>query len=222
MKRPGVAVVMTAAPGTLPRVRYNSRMASARGATDRLKLFVDRVDRTAGRRAIVDQTVRAHFSLRSDAEAGASTFTTDAGDEEDLRSLLLDFRSFLSPTEDVFANRIFNILEQTLLDEELKQANRQNREAWKLACHGYISVVVNEKVYTAEQCFDLIVNGDLFHMDEQKAAEFSSLPLVMRSMMSQQMISLVLNGLQALWSTRNIAAIALEDAHDSSDIPADG
>ncbi len=222
MKRPGAAVVMTTAPGTLPRVRYNSRMASARGATDRLKLFVGRVDRTTGRRAIVDKTVRVDFSLRFDAEVEAYTFTTDAGDEEDLRSLLLDFRPFLSSKEDVCANGIFNILEQALHDEELKQANRRNREAWKLARHGYVSVVVNEKAYTAEQCFDLIVNGDLFHMDEQKAAEFSSLSLPMRSMMFQQMISLVINGLHALCSTRNIAAIVLDDALDSSDIPADG
>jgi len=177
-------------------------MASKRTDAQKLTLFVERVDRAANRRAIKERTIRAHFSVNSEADRTA--FTADVGDEEDLRSLLLDFRSFLAPKEDAHANRIFNILELRLTDEELKEVARTHREAWQKVLAGDGRAVVNGRVYSAEEAFDLIINGDLFHMDEQKAQAYASLPQPIRLLLQNQMVRLVIHGLELLWLTRNL------------------
>jgi hypothetical protein len=161
-------------------------VASKRSDAQKLTLFVERVDRAADRRAIKEQTIRSHFSV--DANTDEMALTADVGDEEDLRSLLLDFRSFLAQKEDTYANRIFNILEQQLTDEELKEIARTHREAWKKDLAGNARAVANGHTYSAEEAFNLIINGDLFHMDEQKAQEYASLPQPIQILLRTQMV----------------------------------
>jgi len=181
-------------------------MTSKRSDAQKLELFVERVERAVGRRALREKTIRAHFSV--DANAEQTAFTADSGDEEDLRSLLLDVRSFLAPQEDVHAYRIFNILELQLTDDELKQAARENREDWKKVMAGRAQAVVNGRAYSAEDAFNLIINGDLFHMDVNKAEEYTGLPQPIRLMLQTQMVQLVIYGLGVLWATRNIIIAA--------------
>jgi hypothetical protein len=189
-------------PRTVGRGVYGSDMAGRRTDAQKLNLFVDRVERAVDRRAVTENTIKAHFSV--DANAEQTAFTADSGDEEDLRSLLLDFRSFLAPKEDVHANRMFNILEKLLTDNELKQDARANREVWKRVLAGSVRAVVNGHAYSAQDAFDLIINGDLFHMDEEKAQEFAGLPEPIRLMLQTQMVQLVIDGLGVLWATRNL------------------
>lgn len=189
-------------PRTVDCGLYCSDMASMRSDAQKLNLFVERVERAVDRRAVKEKTIRAHFSVDANAEHAA--FTADSGDEEDLRSLLLDFRSFLAPQEDVHAYRIFNILELRLTDDELKRAARENREDWKKILAGRARAVVNSRAYSAEDAFNLIINGDLFHMDVQKAEEYAGLPQPIRLMLQTQMVQLVIYGLGVLWATRNI------------------
>ena len=66
---------------------------------ERLLHFVATVDRCISRRAVQERTLRARFSIRStigepvDVEA-------DHGDEEDVRSLMLEFRKLLAKDND--------------------------------------------------------------------------------------------------------------------------
>lgn len=168
-----------------------------------------RVEQTVGRRAIVNNTLAARFSIQF--QEGQSTFTSDTGDEEDFRSLVLDFRSFMAAKEDVFANRIFNIIEEMTSDPENVEAIRHNRERWRVARKGQMAIIVNGKTLSAEECFDLYVNGDLFHQDESKAKFLATLPELMQQLIRQQMVSFVMDGLGPLWATRNVAIAVLDE-----------
>jgi hypothetical protein len=183
-------------------------MASTRTDAQKLDLFVKRVDRAVDRRAVKEKTIRAYFSVDTSHEQTA--FTGDTGDEEDMRSLLLDFRSFLAPKEDVHAYLIFNILEVRLTDDELKQHARDNRQDWKKVLAGNTHAVVDNHAYSAEDAFNLIINGDLFHMDEEKTREWARMPQPIRLMLQAQMVQLVIYGLSVLWATRNIVIAAQE------------
>src|SRR4051794_15055211 len=97
-------------------------MATDRTRDQKLALFSERVTKALSRRAVVDKTLRAGFSLKASEDATSLTF--NSGDEEELRALLIDFRPFTMEKEDVFYNRISNDLELRLADPELKEGAR--------------------------------------------------------------------------------------------------
>lgn len=104
-----------------------------RSDVERLRLFCDRVNRTLAR-AVQDGTIRAKWELRSSAENGMS-LATDFGDDEDVRSLLLDVRRFFSDGEDVFFNAIANVVERVVQDDELldSRSARSSSSCWTKA-----------------------------------------------------------------------------------------
>lgn len=183
-------------------------MAATRDPEERLQLFVAKVDSALGRRAVREETLQAAFTITGGPEQ--STFEFDTGDEEDVRSLLIDFRSFVASKEPEFANWVFNQLERHLVDEELRVAARNNRKYWDAAKAGPVRTLMNDRQFTAEQTFDLIVNGAIFHVDQDKAAVWSDLPEFVRQMMLTTLNRFVIDGLQVLVPTRNIVAEALE------------
>lgn len=188
----------------------------SRTPAERLLLFVQRVDQAVNRRAIAEKTLRAHLSMS--AGANGSIFTADTGDEEDLRSLLLDFRSFLAPGEPVHVHAIFNLIEQQTRSFENKDANRHNRQQWDIARRGQMGLKINDRLVTAEDCFDLYVNGELFHQDQQKAAFIASLDPFMQGVLRHQMVSFMMDGLGGpLWGTRNVAASVLAEMKGAKD-----
>ncbi|MHB1009914.1 MAG: hypothetical protein ACYC1E_11910 [Propionibacteriaceae bacterium] len=182
-------------------------MPKRRAAEDRLRLFVDRVERLAKRRAIDEQTVHARLSFEFGEEEGM-IFSADLGDPEDLRSLLMDFRPFVSAKEDVYVPRIFNLLEQMLTDQGLIEDARQNREAWKTLMAGLVPVYVNDHKYDAEHSLDLILNGDLFHMDVDKSEEIERLPGLVQDVLRHNVASTAIQALTVLWPTKNIIEMA--------------
>jgi hypothetical protein len=52
---------------------------------------------------------------------------------------------------------------------------RDNRQDWKKVLAGNTRAVVDNRAYSAEDAFNLIINGDLFHMDEEKTREWACL-----------------------------------------------
>ena len=108
----------------------------------------------------------------------------------------------MSPSEDVFASAIFNVLERRLTDEELRDISRDNRAAWGDALRGHVAIQVDDKEYRGEGCFDLIVNGSIFHVDEAKATEYAALPDFMQVMIHQEMIGLVELWVRTSWLTQ--------------------
>jgi hypothetical protein len=125
---------------------------------------------------VTGETIEAGFTIHGSEQEGRIHVATSLGDEEDVRSLLVEVRKFLSEKEDVFFPRIAGIVERSVTDPELVKANRDNRAVWKRALNvGSMGLVVDEKSYPPYRCFDLVVNGGLFHDDAGKAAEFAGL-----------------------------------------------
>ena len=140
------------------------------------------------------------------------TFTTDQGDEDDLRSLMIDMRMFLSPNEDVSFTRISNQLERQLNDDELRDANRANRSSWKRALRGDIGMVVNEKRYTAEDFFDLVGNSDHFHLNDQKESELTRMGPILQGFRWAATVGMVNDCLLVLHAERNLIQRALDSS----------
>lgn len=171
----------------------------------RLRLFCQQVEQTLSRRAVRDRTIEAKFSL-SAHEGGDLVSTVSLGDDEDVRSLLMDVRKFLAPREDVFFPGITNIVHRLTADhDDLREANTHNRAAWNRDQQGDgVALVINDSRLTPAECFDLVINGVLFHLDEEKARQFESLPQMMREFALVAVNSLVINVLRTLHAQRNL------------------
>jgi hypothetical protein len=175
---------------------------------ERLRLFCELVDGALSRRAVTEGTIRASWSLSS-SEEGGLVHDIDTGDDEDLRSLMLDFRKFLASREDVHFPRIAGIVERRVTDEDLRSGSRQNRQGWKRVLAGDIQMHANGHNYTRERCFDIVVNGKLFHTDLAKAEEFDQLPAECQGFVSASVAVLVIRGLEVLSAERNLIRRAI-------------
>ena len=132
------------------------------------------------------------------------TWTSDLGDNEDLRSLLLDFRKFVSDDEDTFYYKIANIVEVSIPDVDLKAANRTNREGWKQVLTGDIQLHVNGVNYDRERCFKLLVNGKWFHSSAELEAEYDGLPAEFQSFILANVNALAIKSINVLVAERNL------------------
>lgn len=191
-------------PRTYPRC-----VAATVDPEKRLRLFVEKFDAAVSRRAIREGTIQAGWTLQASDES--SELTTDLGDDDDVRSLMIDFRSFVSPKEPAFANRVFNELERRLSDDTLKEHARSNRVHWDRAKAGGGQVVNNGVIYTAERAFDLRINGEIFHSDEAKRAEWDALGPWIQAMLRTMVNGFIIDGLYALHPTRNLVNQALKE-----------
>jgi len=166
------------------------------------------VAKARGRRAITGPTIEAGFTLHFGRFEGPAV-ETQLGDEDDVRSLMADLRKFLAPGEDVYFHRIANIVERAVTDEEMREANRHNREGWKIVrTEGLVRSEPHNR--TPETWFDLIVNGEVFHDDEAKRAEFESLPEDLQAIGRATVNAMLFRMLQVLWPERNLVTAAFE------------
>jgi hypothetical protein len=176
---------------------------------ERLRLFCDRVAEAVARRAITDRTVSARFTIGWSEEDGLRAVLF-LGDDEDARSLLVAVRPFFSNGDDVHFNRIANIVERLVTDPELHEANRVNRESWKAALAGDLQLSADGAHYNHGGCFDLLVNGVLFHHDRDKIAEFERLDPLSQNLVRRNVNGLVLRALRILHVERNLINAAFE------------
>ena len=138
---------------------------------------------------------------------------TNLGDDEDVRSLLLEVRKFFSDKEDVHFPRIANLVELAVKDkdEELHDANRANRQSWKQALGSSgITLHANGINYVPERCFDIVINGQMFHDDAAKAAEFEHLPPELQAWVLTNVNAVVLAVLRILHAERNLIMAAFD------------
>jgi len=140
------------------------RTNSNRSVEERLRTFCRVVQDAVSRRAIQQGTIASGFQLKADRGQPVQV-TTNLGDEEDLRSLMLDVRKFFLNQEAAHFLTVTNLVERRLTDQELKDFNRTNRDSWRSAMNGGIGYQMNGVAYDAEKMFNLMVNGGLFHYD---------------------------------------------------------
>lgn len=181
----------------------------------RLITFCRVAEDAVSRRAIQQGTIGAAWSLRGQVDEPVE-LTTDLGDIEDVRSLLLDVRKFFLNDEAAHFPSVANILEKRLTDNDLRDANRTNRRSWKNTMEGGLVYNHNGTCYTAERMFDLMVNGGMFHFDDVLAATWDGLDPMSRGMMQAQVHGLVLNCVAIAHAQRNVIRQALN--HGSLDL----
>lgn len=175
---------------------------------ERLRLFCELVTKARNRRAITGPTLEAGFTLHFGRFEGPAV-ETSLGDEDDVRSLMADLRKFLAPGEDVYFYRVANIVERSVTDEEMRGANRHNREGWKIVrTEGLVRSEPHNR--TPEAWFDLIVNGEVFHDDAAKRAEFERLPEDLQATGRATVNAMLFRMLQVLWPERNLVTAAFE------------
>ncbi len=153
-------------------------MTAQRSDLERLQLFLDVVNDALGRRA-VRNGLRTSWDWEWDEAAGDVRFLCDRGDEEDLRSLMLDLRKFVSNKEDVFLNKIFNLLWLMTADQDRLRTEVQHlRQSWKSAQNDTECVVMPDRglwSLSPLECWDLWVNGGLFHNDQDLQSRYAAL-----------------------------------------------
>jgi hypothetical protein len=169
---------------------------------NRLRLFVENVQDVMSRRAVIDGTVQSSFTI----EAGANkpfTIRSAQSDTDDLMALMASFRKFTMHKEPVHFFRVCNVLEQALTDDDMRERNRVNREYWKTELERHM-LVINGWSPTAEDLFNLKINGSMFHDDLDKAAKWDGIPAVMKGMAEQAVTGMVVGCINLLPYQRNL------------------
>ena len=177
---------------------------------DRLLHYVATVDRCISRRAVQERTLRARFSIRSTIGEPVEV-EADHGDEEDVRSLMLEFRKLLAKDDDAHFFGICNLVERRVDDSEMLTYTRSNRDNWKVALSGAINFEHNGRSLRGESLMDAWINGVLFHSDPAMAAVFEALPHMLSAMMYQDINSMIIECLRAAHAQRNVVNEILEN-----------
>lgn len=176
----------------------------------RLRLFCESVDKAINRRAVRDGTIAAAFHIEGGEDAHV-TWSVSLGDDEDVRSLLVDVRRFLAPKEDVYFPGIANIVAMSVSDPELVNASAVNRESWAdVLGRGPLNLYADGLQYTPARCFDIVVNGEMFHDDVAKQEEFRALQPMFRDFVLQTVNSVTIELLKVLQAERNVVVAAFE------------
>jgi hypothetical protein len=137
--------------------------------------FVERVDELSSLR-VVQSGMRWSLNITYETATGVMRQRIDGPDEEDLRSLLLTFRHFISEDEPVFVARVLNECIAALTDSEVRQMVEEARTVWhRLIKSGPLDLSIDGVRYTPERCLDYWLNGHYFHSDEEKATTLETL-----------------------------------------------
>jgi hypothetical protein len=177
-----------------------------RSPEERLRHFVAVVEHCIGRRAIQEGTLKATFKLET-AQGKSMELTTDFGDEEDVRSLLLDFRKLIAPKDDAHFTSICNIIEMLdnpCVDDDLLEYNRTNRASWKQALAGQLRFVYNGRTLGGEDFLGTLINGLWFHSDRAEETFYRSLDPVSQALLRQEAYAAIYHCLRVANAQRNV------------------
>lgn len=155
--------------------RKKDKHSASLGPQERLDLFRKRVNELEDLRLIrLGMKMDFLFTLNSDSKP--LQCEANEPDEDDLRSFLLLFRHFISESEPIFLNRIFNDCLRFLTDDDLKGEVKKARCFWqKRMSSGPVKILRDAKPISPEYMLDLWINGRYFHNDAQKASELEGL-----------------------------------------------
>jgi hypothetical protein len=146
------------------------------GAIAQFENFCHQADRLKSQ-SLVQSGWDNSYSLNFTKGQGVTMSLTQPN-EEQLRSLLLELRRFISPKDPAFINRIYNLCDAHITSDELKGLLRHAREQWKVAQRNSgMRLVMNERQITPAHLADLWINGHYFHgsIDDPKTLELREL-----------------------------------------------
>lgn len=125
--------------------------------------------------------------------------------------MLLDLRLFTMPKEDLFYPNIASTVSSHIRDDEIRADVTEFSDSWDQSLIGRMRPVVDGKSYTTADAFNLLVNGDLFHIDVDKAREFAELAAVYQAMLRHAVREFAINALPVLVGTANLVAVAFNN-----------
>jgi hypothetical protein len=142
---------------------------------ERLSLFRKRASEMEDLR-LIRSGMKMQFRLTFDSDSRTLHYEANEPDEEDIRSFLLLFRRFISQSEPIFINRIFDDCLRLLSDDVLKSEVKMARDSWKKrTSSGPVKMLCDGNPISPEYMLDLWINGHYFHDDAKKASELEGL-----------------------------------------------
>jgi len=133
-------------------------------------------------------------------------------EEEELRSFLLTFRHFVAEKEDVSINRIFNLCQQKLTDDKLREYLVKTRGIWKRAHETVgIDMVYQGKKQAPEQITKLWLSGTYFHKDEDKRTILKGLLFPQTILFKHQFLSFLVEATRMVLYVDGIVKKVLND-----------
>lgn len=181
-----------------------------RSDEERLRHFVAVVAACIGRPAVQQRTLKANLKLVG-SEQGELITELDLGDEEHVRSLMLDFRKLIAAKDDAFFYSICKVLERRLPDGEELRCARLHRAAWKEALGGRLHIVHNHRTVGGGSALDVWINGVLFHNDVADAEWYEGLDTVTEALFQHQVRSTLIDCLRVAHVQRNLVKHVLDD-----------
>lgn len=143
---------------------------------DTLTRFVQRVDRVTSHSALQrPQAFSPSWSFSWERGADAE-FTREGLSDEEFEGVLTRLRPLITADDALAVRKVWNILETALDGDEYRQAARGLRQALRAAMRssGFGYVVDDENV-PPELLLDLVMNGQVFHDDIDKAERLQRL-----------------------------------------------
>lgn len=178
---------------------------------EKLEKFHETVNELRSTR-LMEEGLNTKMTLRYSAEKKELEFDTEWPDEEDLRSFLLTFRHFVAKNEDVLLDKIFNLCQQKLNDEKLREFLVGARRIWKKAQKTIGFDIVHEgKRKTPQQITQLFLSGMYFHKDEEKRAELKGLPYPQAMFYKYEFLSYLADSVRVIFYVDRIVAKVLEE-----------
>ena len=138
------------------------------------------------------------------------------GDEDHVRSLMLDFRKLWSNDDDAHFYSICNIMQRRLTDPELIDSQKANRESWNRMLSGkttgHVNFVRDGRTVAGNGVLDVWINGVLFHNDPDDQAFFDCLDSDTQLLFRQQVNAMVMTMLRIAHAQRNLVAGVLSSS----------
>ena len=137
----------------------------------KISLFHERVEQL---RANDDFFKNLSFKLRYEEDKG-SRLSFEGPDSKSIKAFLVDFRPFILSGEPVNFYHITSILEKSSLTTELKDKVREAHKVWSELLErketgpvGGLRLKIDSKNLLSEENMNSWINGDYFHLDEDK------------------------------------------------------
>ncbi len=180
---------------------------------ERLRFFVRKAEELRERRILRDNDFSANLSLTYNAYSGYRIDTT-LHDEEDLRSLLVSLRPFLSNDEVIFLNAIYNLCQLCLTSDEYRQKLIDARQDWKFSQESSgINVIIDDTNLTPEYVAKLWINGYYFHFDPDATSELERLMATDPAMIRWRFLNFIVDATRQVLYVGAIVKAALRDNH---------
>lgn len=137
-----------------------------------LELFIAKVEELRSCR-LVQTSHQISFTLNVKGKEGKTTTTLP--DEESLRSFLLVFRNFYSPSETISFRRVCDILSGLIQDRHIKENINKTRDVYEDTLRrSPLSLIENDQAVSPEEVLRRWMYGYYHHTDNSKRKEIEA------------------------------------------------